>query len=825
MDCLPPLSLHPKSRRDLQRQLCFWCGLASGGVLCWSLILSPAAAQVTTDGSLSTTVNSGDGLNFTIENGSRSGSNLFHSFSQFSVPTTGSASFNNATDITNIFSRVTEGNVSMIDGLIQANGTANLFLLNPNGLIFGPNAQLNLGDSFIGSTATTITFADGSEFSTTATQPQPRLTISTPVGLQFGANPAPIVNRSNAPPLTPFFEPVGLQVQPNHTLALIGGEITLEGGHLDASSGRIELGSVGDNSLVSLTPINQGWALDYGAVTSFQDIRFTAGVPGDNASINTSGSNGNVQVRGQTVTLTDGAEIFNATTGAADGGSIDIIASESVELIGFGTVLFSQVGGFPAPPGVLPPPVTGRGGSITLDAPQVIVRDGAVVSSATTSLGQAGDVTINADLVDISGIGEIFIPFIPPSGQLVSFPSLVTVSTDGEGEGGTLTVNANQLQVRDGGRLEAVTFGSGSSGSLTVNASQSVLVSGTATSSDGRFFPSLVATSSGLEGAPPEFQPTGDASALTINTGQLTVQDGAEITVVSLGPGQAGTLNVNADTITLDQQGRLTAATEIRDGGNINLQVSGALLMRNGSLITAEAGRSGGGTGTGGNITIDAGVIVGFPIENSDIIANAFGGPGGNISITTQGLFGLVVRDQMTPFSDITASSEGDVDGIIQVNGLVVDPNAGLVKLPEQVQDPSQQIATGCASPTDNQFVVTGRGGLPLNPKERQPGQQVWGDVRDLSEFRRQNIAVRFADGQESREANKQKGALNSQPSALNPSLVQAVKSKSSDLPIAEANSWLMNEAGQIILVANVLAGGAENQSPHPATCVPNPKA
>ncbi|HAA26531.1 MAG TPA: hypothetical protein DCE56_01160, partial [Cyanobacteria bacterium UBA8553] len=123
---------------------------------CLISISSVEAQQVAGDGTLSTTVTSSNGLSFIINNGQRAGDNLFHSFSQFSIPTGGSALFNNAVDVKNIISRVTGGSVSQIDGLIQTNGTANLFLINPSGIIFGPNAQLNIGGSFVASTASAV---------------------------------------------------------------------------------------------------------------------------------------------------------------------------------------------------------------------------------------------------------------------------------------------------------------------------------------------------------------------------------------------------------------------------------------------------------------------------------------------------------------------------------------------------------------------------------------------------------------------------------------------------------------------------------------------
>ena len=155
----------------------------------------PAFSQVTSDNTTNTTVNT-NGNNFNILNGIQKGNNLFHSFKEFSIPKGGSATFQNSSAIVNIINRVTGGNISNIDGLIKASGSANLFLINPAGIVFGENAKLDIGGSFIGSTAESILFEDGFNYSAIVSQATPLLTVSVPLGLQMGINPGNIINRS-----------------------------------------------------------------------------------------------------------------------------------------------------------------------------------------------------------------------------------------------------------------------------------------------------------------------------------------------------------------------------------------------------------------------------------------------------------------------------------------------------------------------------------------------------------------------------------------------------------------------------------------------------
>ena len=371
-----------------------------------------ASAQILPDGTLphNSIVTSND-AGAEINGGFTTGNTLFHSFEQFSVPTGGVASFNNALTIENIISRVTGRAVSQIDGEIQANGTANLFLLNPNGIVFGPDASLNIGGSFIGSTANSIQFSDGSEFSAINPQAPSLLTVNVPVGLQYGANAGDItvqgpgnnlflnqsdqsVNRTSRPP--------GLQVNSGQTLALVGGDITLEGGNLTAAGGRLELGSVGTGT-ITLTPTYPGWTLDYGEIDSFQDIQLSRA-----ASLEASGdSGGSIQVQGRRVTISEASAMLADTLGQGAGGTLAIRATDAVQVIGFS---FPPLG--PPFPSRLSTDVasgaTGQGGRLAIETDRLLVADGAQISNGTFSSGNAGRLSITAQEAEVIGSSPLW---------------------------------------------------------------------------------------------------------------------------------------------------------------------------------------------------------------------------------------------------------------------------------------------------------------------------------------------------------------------------------------------------------------------------------
>jgi filamentous hemagglutinin family protein len=837
----------------------FWlAGLSFAAILLSSRY---AIAQVSSDGTTNTSITA-TGNNFQILNGTEKGNNLFHSFSNFSVPTGGSARFDlvNTPNITTIFSRVTGGNTSNIDGLIQtlnSNNPVSLFLINPNGIIFGQNAKLDISGSFYGATAKSIVFQDGSQFSAINYNRTPLLTMSIPVGLQMGDNSGDIIVQGNGHNLVAqdaIFSPYinrgsssVLQVKPGKTFALVGEDIQLNGANIQAEAGNVELVSLrgGEVELVqtskdfsiemmgiSQTSSNRGdiklsqkslldvsgagnssikihgdrVTIEDGSVVMMQNrgiqpagditvnansLFLTGAIPTTQIrsslmSETLGGDSANINIYTKSLKIADGGSLFNRTFGRGNNGEINIYATQSIEVTGVvktNPYQFSAIGSVTFSPG--------NSGDIQISTRNLSVLDGGIITATTLSSGSAGSININSENIQVAdlstGIFEV---------------STITASTFGKGNAGNININTQNLSVRDSASINTVSHNDGNSGSININATNSIELDGGNSVRSADISASVIPEKMiiGRLLKLPQ-SPSGNAGNIVINTPYLRVSNLGNLGVRSAGAGKAGELKVEANLIELENIGRFVARSNSGKGGNIFITAD-LLRINDNSLITTNASGAGNGgnitidlhdalimgdrsqidteslsSGNGGNIKINSPVIVG--LENSDISANAVKGNGGNINITTQGIFGLKYRHQRTDNSDITASSQLGVNGTVDINNFGVTPNSGVVELPTQISDPSQQIATGCIENSNNSFIATGRGGIPENPNQQIRSDRTWSDVRDISN---RDISNR---------------PLPNQVSAQLPQTLPQI----TEIPI-QATSWRKNSQGEIELIA-----------------------
>jgi filamentous hemagglutinin family protein len=598
-------------------------------LLTFSCNLNQVQAQIVPDATVNSLVTPTGKANL-IEGGTRAGNNLFHSFREFSVPTGVEAFFNNALDIRNIFSRVTGSSISNIDGLIRANGTANLFLLNPNGIIFGPNAKLNIGGSFFASTANSIKFTDGLEFAANNLQSSPLLSINVPLGLQYGKSPREIRIQGDSSS--------SLEVLPGKSLTILGGNVTIDGGILQAPGGAIELGGISTEGTIGLNNdgslsfpdnlaradvsiINQaeirvqssgggsitvkarnldilgesylsaGIATGKGTPKSIAGnilldatdaITITSSQVENTVEENAIGNSKTIIVNAKSLTLTNGGVISTSTSGKGNAGDINIVISDRLSLDGEnskgGSGIFAAVY----------KTAQGEAGDVTITTNSLSITNGGIIGAGTFGFGKAGEVTIQANDIALDGEGSVY------------YSAIVNgIQEGGTGDGRGITINTKTLTLTNGAQINASTLGKGKAGRITINATQSV-------SFDGEAKDRTPTGAFGFVGENAE----GEADGITINTKSLTISNGAQINASTLGKGNAGNINiVTSDRLSLDGAnsanftGIFATVKENAQGeaGDITITTN-SLIITNGALIGAGTF----GFGKAGAITIEA---------------------------------------------------------------------------------------------------------------------------------------------------------------------------------------------------------------------------
>ena len=655
---------------------------------------APALAQrIATDGTMGAAQTLG-GPNYTIPSslGTSVVGNLFHSFSRFGVGSGESATFTGS-GYSNVVSRVTGGSASSINGTLRSTiAGANFWFINPKGVTFGPNASLDVPASFHVASASYVKLGSTGRFD--AVNPGASvLTSAAPSAFGFlGGNGAVRVTGAD------------LIAAPGQQVSLVGGELILSGALVRAVGGRINLASVSSGEL-SLTPGGMG--------TSSGSSLATASFA--NSNVETFGApSGPIYIRAGQLALS-GSTLDSGNAGAAIGGAISVKVDGAMTMSG-GAIRSDVLD-----------PGAGDSGAISIGAGSLALSSGALIDTgvhqdnATANGGllsiSAGDVTLasGSRLVTSSdgdgssgnsgGLAVTAGDFVMTGG------SLIDGTTVGNGTGGKFVFNVGNLSLSEGARIEVSTLfdtggipGTGRGGDLVVNASGTVDISGPGSG--------LFSIATGY----------GDGGTVRVAARDILLSSGAQINASALDQfflgndlGQTGSVELRAlSSIRLDGASistvrtlNVTTPSASAGGGDIDIR-AGDLFSLRGSRISASVTDNLGG---GGDITIDPTFVI---LQNSQILAQAFGGVGGDISITAQ----YFITDQA---SVIDASSQFNRSGSVQITTPNADAAKDLGVLPAAYVDLSALIRESCASRvargTGNSFVGVGRGALPEAPR------------------------------------------------------------------------------------------------------------
>jgi large exoprotein involved in heme utilization and adhesion len=556
-------------------------------------------------------------------------------------------------------------------GTLGVEGTADLFLLNPNGILFGPNARLDVRGSFLATTADRLLF-DNYTFSASAPTAPPLLTLSVPVGLQMGNNPTGItVNQAN------------LQVSPTATFGLLGGDLTLSG---RLTAGQLELGS-GGPGFVALSATSGGYDLNYANLQAFQDIQLNAA----SIDLNHSGN-----IHGRNITIAQGSQI---QTNPLERDRVTLVGSAAVDIQDSRLTLAGQNGNLLIQTPTLRLSEGARIGSesdslfpgspLNFEVGTLSLTSGSQIFTIGNSLGPAGNISIVAgDRVSLSGNSVVngtrsassitsqargngntgSIRIETPLFQMGD-GALVSVNSDGSGNTGDLNIQANTVQLLDGSIRSQTNRGQagdlilvgrnlvqlsdrpdiststveGTAGSMTLAARRIVLTDGTQIVSRAASF--------------------GNAGDITIEAEEFVARQGSQVLVDSPGTGVAGQLQVTAGSIVLDDS-LLSAETGSGSGGNLFLTSLGTIQLNNRATVSASTRE-----GQGGQVILTAPRLIRLD-NGSQLLAHATGqGNAGNIQVRTD-RFAARDRSQIA----VSSAAAGNAGGLtVNAETLIVN--------------------------------------------------------------------------------------------------------------------------------------------------------
>ena len=585
--------------------------LISATVAIGSISNQPTQAQLTPDDSLgeeSSTVTpdvevKGETAD-RIDGGAIRDRNLFHSFSEFNVGEAQRVYFANPDNIEQIFTRVTGNSPSNINGTLGVDGAADLLLLNPNGIIFGENSFLDVEGSFFGTTADSVLFEDGEEFS--ASEPNSSLlTVSVPLGLQVGNNPGAIKVRSP------------LKVPNGQNFTLLGGDISLSGGNIvinnnikepengiTAPGGKVELGSLAASGVVE---IKASGSLNFPQEIPKADVLLS------NFAVDVSaGGGGSIAVNAKNLELFNSELVagIDASVELASGQAGDIVIDTTEKVLldssdDSGSAIGNITGDFSAFSDLENIEIVntaGNAGNIFINTDSLSVTGSSLILSITNGEGNAGDINLNAkSWVSINSLEPLDL-----SESSTSIRGIVSgVGELGIGNGADIEINTPFLSLNNAS-ISTSTIGAGNAGNTLIDATDSVVVNDSLIIAE--------ATSSG-NGANIEI----DTRALSLNN--------ARISTSTVGAGNAGNTMINAtDSISFLNTVIAAETLSSGDAGDIVFESEIADISLEESIISTTVSspiEQFVGTGRGGDITIEGRNLF---MTNNSLVTTATGG-------------------------------------------------------------------------------------------------------------------------------------------------------------------------------------------------------